>query len=380
MKVWELKKNKEEITKFISFSWKIYQDDPNWVPPLKNDLLNFLLGKDVTKKIECGPHTFFMASENGNLLGRILVGINEKKNKRRNVKVGYFGLMELVNSDNVFQALMDNALAWLRKQSIDTIIGPLYPDDDVEGRGLLIKGFDTSPVLMNPYNPIYYKELFDGNGFQKHTDFYAYYCDKIGSVVERTNKAALFAMKKFNYRIDKIDFNNAESEIRSIIEIINAIVSDSREEDNGFEYANPPTYEELSLDVKKLMAFLDKDLIYIARSGDTPIGFVLAMPDYSPILKKIRGKLFPFGFVIFLWYKRRMKGIRGFAQHVIPGFRYKAVNAAMFHKVIEEAIRKKYEYVECSQISENNNRSRSIFEHAGFTPYKVYRVYQKRIE
>ena len=173
MKVWELKKNKEEITKFISFSWKIYQDDPNWVPPLKNDLLNFLLGKDVTKKIECGPHTFFMASENGNLLGRILVGINEKKNKRRNVKVGYFGLMELVNSDNVFQALMDNALAWLRKQSIDTIIGPLYPDDDVEGRGLLIKGFDTSPVLMNPYNPIYYKELFDGNGFQKHTDFYA---------------------------------------------------------------------------------------------------------------------------------------------------------------------------------------------------------------
>ncbi len=80
-----------------------------------------------------------------------------------------------------------------------------------------------------------------------------------------------------------------------------------------------------------------------------------------------------------MWYKRKMKGIRGFAQYVIPEFRNKAVNAAMFHRVIEQAVRKKYDYIECSQISENNKRSRSVFEHSGFTPYKVYRVYQKKL-
>jgi GNAT superfamily N-acetyltransferase len=379
MKVWELKKNKEELTKFISFSRKIYKDDVNWVPPLQDDLLGFLLGKDLTKKIECGPHAFFMAGENGTLLGRILIGINEKKNKRRNQKIGYFGFLELANSSEVFQALMDNAMDLFRKHDIDTVIGPLYPDDDVEGRGLLVKGFETPPVLMNPYNPVYYRELFDNNGFEKHTDFYAYYCNTLEAVIERANKVASFTMKKFNFTIDKIDINNVDREIKSIIDINNAIISNSREEDNGFEYANPPTHEELSLEVKKLLTFLDQDLIYIARSGDLPIGFVLSIPDYNPILRKMDGKLFPFGFLKFMWYKRKMKGIRGFAQHVIPEYRNKAVNAAMFQRIIEQAVRKKYDYVECSQISENNKRSLSIFEHSGFTPYKVYRVYQKKL-
>ena len=377
LEIRELKKNKNELLPFIHFAWKIYQDDFHWVPPLKNDLLRSFLGQDFAKKINCGPHIFLMVWENNTPLGRILVGINEKKNLKSNHKGGYFGYLELVNSSKVLKCLMDYAIHWLKKQGMHTLIGPVCPDDDVEGRGLLIKGFDSPPVLMNSYHPSYYRKLIEEYGFNKDTDFFAYYSKQIENLRVRVEKISTFAMQKFHFRIDKINLKLLDREIRDIIAIIDTIISCSKEEDNGFEYANPPTYEELALEVKKFLPFLDQDLIYIARSGDTPIGFVFAFPDYNQVLKKMDGSLFPLGLIKYLWYKRKIKGIRGLAQYVIPEFRNKAVNAAIFRQILAVAERKKYEYIEGSLINEKNLRSRRIFENAGITPYKIYRVYQK---
>jgi len=157
LQVRELEKNKKEIYTFINFAWKIYHNDSHWVAPLKNDLWKSLLGQDSTGKIKCGPSAFFMVWENNIPLGRILVGINLKKNLRSSRKTGYFGYLEMVNSSKVLKALMDSAIAWLQKQDIKTIIGPLCPDDDVEDRGLLIKEFNTPPsfdeLLSSPLLP-----------------------------------------------------------------------------------------------------------------------------------------------------------------------------------------------------------------------------------
>ncbi len=373
----ELKKNKQELLQFIHFAWQIYQGDPHWVAPLKNDLMKSFLGQDFTKKINCGPHTFLMAWDNNMPLGRILVGINKKKNLKSNRQVGYFGYLEMVNSSNVSKCLMDYAISWLKKHEINTLLGPVCPDDDVEGRGLLIEGFDSPPVLMNSYHPVYYRKLLEEYEFTKDTDFFAYYSNKIADLKAKVEKVSTFAIQKFRFRIDKINLKFLDREIKDIIKIIDTIISDSREEENGFEYANPPTYEELSLEVKKFLPFLDQDLIYIARSGDTPIGFVFAFPDYNQVLKRMNGNLFPFGLLQYLWYRRKIKGIRGLAQYVIPEFRNKAVNAAIFKQILDVAEKKKYDYIEGSLISENNLRSRRIFENAGIQPYKIYRVYRK---
>lgn len=377
MKVYELRKNKVDLLSFIDFAWDIYQDNPNWVPPLKRDLLKILLGRDVTKKIHCGPHAFLMVWEKQKPLARLLVGLNEKKNTRRSNKVGFFGYLESVNSSEVFHAIIDYAINWLRGHRINAIIGPVCPNDDVDSRGMLIKGFNLPPVLMNSYNPAYYRNLIEGYGFEKDQDFYAYHFDHFEKAKAKVDKVATYASQKFHFSIDKINLKYLDREIKDVIKILDDIVSDGKEEENGFEYANPPTYEELSLEVKQLLPLIDEDLIYIARQGDRPIGFVFAFPDYNQVLKRMNGKLFPFGFLKYLWFKRKIKGMRGFAQYVIPEFRNKAVNAAIFQKILNIAVIKKYEYIEGSLISENNLRSRRIFENAGMLPYKVYRVYRK---
>lgn len=373
----ELGRNKEGLMQFINFAWEIYQDDSNWVAPLKSDLLKVFLGSDISKKLDYGPHTFFMVFENGEPLARVLIGINEKMNLKKNIKAGYFSYFETINSTKVVKCLMDHAIDWLQKQGINRLIGPLYPNDDVDNRGLLIEGFNSPPVLMTSYNPTYYQRLLEEYGFKKDADFFAYYCDNFDMARARVDKIASFAMQKYHFRIDRVDLTQVNREIKDIVKVLELIVAHSQEEENGFEYSSPPSYEELSLEVKKLLPFMDRDLIYIARSGDAPIGFVLALPDYNQVLKKVNGKLLPFGFIKYLWYKNKIDGIRGFAQYVIPRFRNKAVNAAIFQKILLAAEKKKYRYIEGSSINENNLKSRRVFENAGIKPYKTYRVYQK---
>jgi len=377
VKIRELGRNKEELMQFINFAWEIYQNDANWVAPLKSDLLKVFLGSDTSKKLDCGPYTFFMVFENGKPLARILVGINKKMNLKRNIKTGYFSNFETINSTKVVKCLMDHAINWLKKQGMNRLIGPLYPNDDVDNRGLLIEGFDSPPVLMTSYNPTCFRQLLEEYGFKKDADFFAYYCDDFDMARRRVDKIASFAMKKYHFRIDRVDLTQVDHEIKDIVKVLELIVANSQEEENGFEYSSPPSYEELSLEVKRLLPFMDRDLIYIARSGDAPIGFVLALPDYNQVLKKINGKLLPFGFIKYLWYKNKIDGVRGFAQYVIPRFRNKAVNAAIFQKILLTAEKKKYRYIEGSSINENNLKSRRIFENAGIMPYKIYRVYQK---
>ena len=373
----ELGRNKKELMQFINFTWEIYKDDPNWVAPLKSDMLKVFLGLDVSKKFTYGPYTFFMAFENGEPLAGVLVGINEKINLKKNNKTGYFSYFETINSREVVKCLMDHAVNWLNKQGINRLLGPLYPNDDVDNRGLLIEGFDSPPVLMTSYNPTYYQQLLEEYGFKKDADFFAYYCDDFDIARARVDKVASFAMKRYHFRIDRIDLKQVDREAKDIIKVLELIVANSQEEENGFEYSSPPSYEEISLEVKKLLPFIDRDLIYIARSGDDPIGFVLALPDYNQVLKKVNGKLLPFGFIKYLWYKNKIDGVRGFAQYVIPRFRNKAVNAAIFQKILLAAEKKKYRYIEGSSINENNLKSRRVFENAGFKPYRIYRVYQK---
>jgi len=376
IKIRELGRNKEELMQFINFAWEIYQGDVNWVAPLKSDLLKIFLGADISKKLDYGSHTFFMVFENGKPLARVLVGINEKMNLKKNIKTGYFSYFEAINSTEAVKCLMDQAINWLKKQGINRLIGPLYPNDDVDNRGLLIEGFDSPPVLMTSYNPTYYQQLLEEYGFKKDADFFAYYCDDFDMARARVDKIASFAMKKYHFKVDRVDLKQVDREIRDILKVLELIVAQGQEEESGFEYSSPPSYEELSLELKKLLPFIDKDLIYIARSGDAPIGFVLALPDYNQVLKKAKGKLLPFGFIKYLWYRNKIDGVRGFAQYVIPRFRNKAVNAAIFQKILLAAEKKKYRYIEGSSINENNIKSRRIFENTGIKPYRIYRVYQ----
>ncbi|EOD00734.1 GNAT family N-acetyltransferase [Caldisalinibacter kiritimatiensis] len=367
-------KDKKGLKAFIDLPWELYKDDPNWVPPLKHSMYKTLKGIN-NPLFMCGPHTFFLAYKDNKPIGRILVGINEKLNKEKNKKEGYISLFESINDKKVAFSLLDQAINWLKERGMNSVTGPVSPTNGDDNRGLLVKGFDGPPVLMNSYNPSYYPEFFDQYGFVKDIDLLAYYFDPNTVPEKKFKRVVEYAMKKFDFRVDKFNFKNLDREIKDMKKVLDVSMPES------WEHLTPPSLEELNAEVNALKSFADPDLLYMARSNkdNEPIGFVIALPDYNQVLKKLNGKLLPFGFLKYLWYKHRITGMRIFVQFVVPKFRNKAVNGAIFYKLMVESKRKGYTYGEGSTIGEMNIESRRSVEGAGGQLYRIYRLYKKDI-
>ena len=372
--VQEIARKKKALKEFVDFPWELYQNDPYWVPPLRGQLTRTLLGEN-NPLLANGPHAFFLAYEKSGsrrrVAGRIMTGVNEKLNREKKKNEGYISLFESVNNKEVAFALFQAAAGWLKERGVSVMVGPVSPTNGDDSRGVLIKGFDGPPVLMNSYNPPYYEELFNEFGFEKHMDLFAYHLEGAEMDVARYGRVVEYAMKRYNFRIDRFDRKNLRREAEDIKEILDLAMPAT------WEHLTPPSLEEISQEMQALIRFMDEDLVYIARSGNEPIGFVVALPDYNQVLQKLNGRLFPFGFAKFLWYRRKITRIRIFMQFVVPKFRNKAVNSAIYHRLMLEAARKGYTTGEGSTIAEMNKESIRNVEGVGGKLYRIYRIYRK---
>jgi GNAT superfamily N-acetyltransferase len=372
IKIEEVKTRFQE-RKFIKLPWKIYKDDTCWVPPLISDVKKSVRGKNNTLKKD-GPFTLLLAYKDNKVCGRLLVGINEHLNRAKNYKRGYISLFECVDNREVAFALFDYAINWLKERGIKEIIGPLSLPSGDDYRGLLIDNFTDSPLVMNTYNKEYYVRFFEDYGFEKYWDCYAYYCDLSTDIDERYRRIVPYAMKKHNFRVDMLDLKNINKEMMDIKEIIEKAMPED------WEDFIPPTDEDIKIIAKNLVPVADPELIYIARTNDgRPIGFNIALPDYNQVLKKLKGKLFPFGIIKFLFYRKKINRARLFVLFVVPEFRKKGVSSAIYLKVFDAARKKGYKYGEGSTIWEYNTVMKRDIEKFGGKIYKTYRIFKKDI-
>lgn len=363
--------SREEENDFIKLPWKIYRDYPAWVPPLISEVKKSIRGESNTLR-ESGPYTLLIAYKEGEVCGRLCAGINNVLNNAKGYKEGYVSLFECINDEDVFKALMDAASKWFQERGMERIIGPLSLPDGDDNRGVLIDNFDDPPMVMNVYNPPYYSRIFENYGFYKYWDCYAYNYDLTGEIDQRLYKVTRYAMKKYGFRIDPIDLKNIDKEIRDVKEIIDCAMPEE------WEDFIPPDDDAIKVWAKSLVPVADPGLICIARTNDgKPIGFDIALPDYNQALKYVNGRLFPFGFVKFLYYKSKINRARCFVLFVVPEYRKKGVAGAIYLKALEYAKSKGYTSGEGSTIWEYNTIMRRDAESVGGKIYKTYRIYKK---
>ncbi len=360
------------IKQFINLPWSIYSEDKNWIPPLKRQLYKNLTNKNNPLFIN-GPHLFFMVYKDKKPVGRVLCGINHNLNEKKDKKEGYLSLFECNNDEKASKLIFDEAVRWLVEKGMQKVVGPVSPTNGEDSRGILIKGFEGPPVLMNSYNPKYYIRLFENYGFNKEMDLFAYYLNGEELDRERYGRVVEYAMNRYGFHIDRFDKRNIKREVQDIKKVLDASMPDT------WEHLTPPSIREIRSQADILKGIMDEDLVHIARTGDKPVGLVVALPDYNQVLKRINGRMFPFGIFKFLWYKRKINGVRILMQFVVPQFRNKAVNGAIFHKLMIEAGKKGYTWGEGSCIAEINRESIRSVEGVGGKLYRIYRIYGKSI-
>jgi ribosomal protein S18 acetylase RimI-like enzyme len=239
-------------------------------------------------------------------------------------------------------------------------------NDDI---GLLIYGFEIPPVVMMPYNPSYYACLVESHGFRKAMDLYAYYGETPdGSIPERVVRGVDVSRRRYNYSVRSLRMADFDAEAKRIQAVYNA----AWQENWGALPMNDREFTHLAQNLKQIM---DPELCLIAEVGAEVAGFSLALPDINQVLKRLDGRLFPFGLLKLLYYKRKIDAARILTMGVIKKFRRMGIDYCLYYETYRRAIARGIRKGEMSWVLETNTVMNGALQKLGFKVYKVYRLY-----
>jgi GNAT superfamily N-acetyltransferase len=361
-----------------TFPWRLYRNDPNWVPYILADRLK-LLDPARHPFWEHAEGQLFLAMRGQEVVGTISAHINHRHNEVYKDKVGFFGFFEVVEDYAVAKALLDAAAAWLRDRGMEAIRGPENPSQNEES-GLLIDGFDLPPVVMMTYNPRYYQAFIEKAGFQKAQDLFAWdiltniFDYDVQNLPRKFIRVAEETQKRPEITIRKMDMKHFDREVWLAEQVYNQ----AWEQNWGFVSMTDHEFELLGEDLKFI---IDPDLVYVAEIDGKPVGFSLGVPDANQALLKARPQpntwSFPWTVVKLLWQKRKINAFRLVAMGVVPEYRTMGIDAVFYVETAREAFRKGYQRCEMSWILESNDMMNRIIERLGGKIYKTYRIYQQ---
>jgi len=154
-------------TAFIKFPWRVYRGDHLWVPPLLFERKAFL-NPHKNPFFQHAQVQLFLARQGQETVGRMAAVINEEHNRFHHEQAGFFGLFEcLPEAARAATALLQAAETWVRERGATFLRGPVNLSMNELDCGLLVEGFGASPVFQSSYNPPYYADFIEANGFAK---------------------------------------------------------------------------------------------------------------------------------------------------------------------------------------------------------------------
>jgi GNAT superfamily N-acetyltransferase len=367
-------RNRGERNAFIKFPWRIYKDDPAWVPPLILERKAFL-DRKRHPFYQHGDAELFLARREGEVVGRIMASDDPNYNSFHKSNVACFGLFESIDDVDVAAALFDAAMKWARGKGRDQILGPIdYSTNYV--CGLLVEGFEHPPTLLTAHNPPYYSGLIEACGFTKEIDFYAWWFSDPTAATARLRKLATRLQSRIRFTIRHGDLRHLPAE--SVV--LRSIYNDAWKDNWGFVPFTEAEFSHLTSEMKPL---LRADFTAVAEIEGEPVGFIIGLPDINVALQKINGRLTTFGIPIglakLLYHKSRLKTARLIAMGVRPQFRRHGVAEMLVLRVIEEAMVSCGVTGELSMTLENNIMINRFLEAIGAARYKTYRIFKRTI-
>ena len=361
--------SKKDLDKFIRLPWKIYKNDTNWVPPLIRDV-KFKLNREKHPFFEHAKMEMFLATRGTETLGRIAAIVDDRHNEFHNEHMGFFGMFECVEDYNVAKELFSKAEAWCKNQGANHFRGPvnLSMNDEI---GFLLEGFDSPPVVMMTYTPKYYLDLSERYGLTKAKDLYAYLKGEVG-VVGRISKLVERVRKNENVVIRPLNMKKFDEEV----EIIKEIYNSAWEVNWGFV---PLTEKEMDQMVKDLKPLCEPELVLFAEVNGKSVGVSVTLPDYNFVLKKLNGTLGPINILKFLYFKRKITGLRGLIFGLKKEYRRTGINTVLYYETEVRGGKLGYNWCEMSWNLEDNDMINRFDEAIGGKLYKKYRIYEKAI-
>jgi hypothetical protein len=225
---------------------------------------------------------------------------------------------------------------------------------------------------MMPYTKPYYPELMTRLGYNKARDLLAYEYEYKGSIPDHLVRFSERIRERKKVVIRPINMQRFAEDVETIFRIYN----DAWSQNWGFV---PVTEEEFRATAKDLKPIVDPAIVLIAEKEGRPVGFIVTLPDYNALLKKMGGRLFPFGFLHLVFGRRSIKRVRTLLMGVVAEHRLSGIDTLLVYDTFKRGLPKGYRGGEMSWILEDNVLMRRAIERMGAALGKVYRIYEKAL-
>ncbi len=359
--------------RFVRFPWQVYQNDPLWTPPLLRSRLKTLDPARGTF-FRHGEAALFLARRGEQDVGTIAAWINHRANRYRGETVAGFGFFEVLEDYPAAEALLSAACRWARARGMTLLRGPLYFSTE-DSPGALVEGQNWPPVLLVGHTPLYYAPFLQRFGMRKYRDAYAYRKDlgifggDVNNLPPKLLRVARAVRRRTRLTIRNLRMADWDRELAAILDIFNRAL--------GYQREHVPMDEAEFLSfANDLKQIADPDLIFLAENGDKPVGISITLPDINQVLRRMNGRLWPWGWLKFVWYRYRINVASLKILGVLNEYQGRGIEALFLVETVQRLIEKGYWWVDFSLIAEENRKIQRLTENLGAERYKVYRTFE----
>lgn len=363
--------NKKLNQAFLQLPWDLLKNESHWVPQLKITLKDILNPK----------HPFYSTTQmkkwvvvkDGKIVGRIAAMINKAHNDFHEEKCGFFGFFDCIDDKQVAKKLLTTAEAYLRNLGMLLIRGPVNPSTNYEC-GLLVDGYNDPPQLMMPFNPPYYQNLLEEAGHTKAMDLLAFKLSTRAQIPERIVKISQKIADSHNITWRTMKKSRWKEEMSLMQEIYN----EAWERNWGHVPMTPEEFSHLATNLKSICV---EELTLIVEVKGRPAGFIVALPDYNQIFKRIpSGNLFPLGIFKLLTGSRKITRARIITLGIRREYRPLGLSTFLYTQLQQQFLKlKQYQEAEMSWVLETNLHMIKPLILMGAEKYKTYRLYEKNL-
>ncbi|UBM63263.1 GNAT family N-acetyltransferase [Candidatus Sulfidibacterium hydrothermale] len=365
-------KNKKQRKDFVDLPFEIYKGNAYWVPPLKSEEMKSLL-PDSHPALRFCEVEYWVAYRQNKPVGRIAAIINHQYNEKTGKKFGRFSKLEFFDDPEVFKALLNKAVSWVKEKGMTHIHGPLG-FTNLDNQGLLIEGFDYIPSVASVYHLPYYRKYLEDYGFEKEADWVEFRLNIGEKAVEKARYGAALIKKRFGLEIMRF---TSKKEMLSYAPVLFKLVNRSF---TSLPYVVPFDEEMVKFYTQKYFGVIDPQYVFFVKKEEEIIGFLLAVPSLSEALQKAGGKLFPFGFYHVRKAMKHPDVIDLFLGGVKPEYERTGAAVVLYAELQDQMLRNGIRIIETTGEFESNRHVINHWKNFDHIQHKRRRCFVKALK
>jgi len=228
--------------------------------------------------------------------------------------------------------------------------------------------------MITWYNYPYYKEHFEQLGYEKAAEWVEYKMKIKEKSPEKVEKFSKLILERYNLKV--INFKSTKEIVPYVDEMFDLL----NKTYSTLQTFVPIQQYQINNYKEKYLRYIHPEFINcVADQSGKLVAFAITMPSFSKALKKVNGKLFPFGFLHILRARKNNDTASFYLIGIDPSYQNKGVTAIIFHEMQKTFNKRGIVRVETNPELEENTAIQKLWGNYEHRLHKRRRTYRKEI-